>query len=33
VWPTYQARLVQAMAALVLVNVALRLNWAKRHLE
>jgi phosphatidylglycerophosphate synthase len=31
-WPTHQLWLFHAMAALVLVNVALRLNWARLHL-
>jgi phosphatidylglycerophosphate synthase len=31
-WPSQQAGLFQAMAALVLINVVLRLLWARRHL-
>ena len=30
-WPAYQAWLFQTMAALVFVNVVLRLNWARLH--
>jgi phosphatidylglycerophosphate synthase len=32
VWPAHQTRLFYAMAVLVLLNVVVRLVWAKRHL-
>jgi len=32
IWPAYQTWLFQTMAALVFVNVVLRLNWARRNL-